>query len=89
MEQYDFSICKFIDEEMWFFTYYDFCDNRHNIKQLFETLDKNQKLFYKYYVYSNIHMNETYKNAIWDYLNQFEEYYEINLLNLKRFYKAK
>lgn len=89
MEQYDFSICKFIDEEMWFFTYYDFCDNRHNIKQLFETLDKNQKLFYKWYIFANIHMNETYKNAIWDYLNQFEEYYEINLLNLKRFYKAK
>ena len=46
-------------------------------------------LFYKWYIFANIHMNETYKNAIWDYLNQFEEYYEINLLNLKRFYKAK
>ena len=89
MEQYDFSICKFIDEKMWFFTYYDFCDNRHDIKQLFETLNNDQKLFYKWYIFANIHMNETYKNAIWDYLNQFEEYYEINLLNLKRFYKAK
>ena len=89
MKQYDFSICEFIDEEMWFFTYYDFCDNRKQIKREFDKLTLQQKKFYKYYVYANIHMNETYKNAIWDYLNQFEEYYEINLLNLKRFYKAK
>lgn len=39
----DFSICEFIEENMWFFTYYDFCDNRKYIKRLFDGLNKQQK----------------------------------------------
>ena len=46
MKQYDFSICEFIDEKMWFFTYYDFCDNRKQIKREFDKLTRQQKKFY-------------------------------------------
>lgn len=87
-ETVDFSICEFIKDKMWFFTYYDFCDNRQSIRENFQEMSKNEKLFYKWYVYANIHMNETFKNAIWDYLN-FVDSYGIELLKLMRFYKAK
>lgn len=84
----DFSICEFIEERMWFFTYYDFCDHKEQIKTLFDFLSLNQKKFYKWYVYANIHMNESFKNKIWDYLNGYDEYGE-NLMRAKQIYKAK
>lgn len=87
-ENIDFSICDFIEENMWFFTYYDFCDNRKCIKHLFDGLNKQQKIFYKWYVYANIHMNETYKNAIWDYLVGYDEN-GFELLRMRRLYKAR
>ena len=83
----DFSVCDFIDENMWFFTYYDFCDNRKQIKELFGTLTRQQKRFYQWYVYANIHMNETFKNRIWDYLNDYDRGEE--LMKAKRFYREK
>lgn len=89
MEQTDFSECEFISSEMWYYTYYDFCDQCHEIKDLFNQLSKLGRRFYRWYVYANIHMNETFKNAIWDYLNfNDSEYYE-HLLSLKKNYKAK
>lgn len=87
METVDFSECAFIQEVMRYFTYYDFCDNRKIIKKHFEKLSANGKIFYKYYVYANIHMDITYKNAIWDYLNDYDNGSE--LLRLKKFYRAK
>ena len=36
----DFSICRFIKEEMWYFTYDDFCNNRKALKRMFEKMDK-------------------------------------------------
>lgn len=87
MNDIDFSECEFIYENMRFYTYYDFCGNRKVIKELYNKLEKNAKRFYRWYVYANIHMNETYKNAIWDYLNGYDD--GTNLLNIKRFYKAR
>lgn len=84
----DFSICEFIEENMWFFTYYDFCDNRIQIKQLFDKLTRQQKCFYKWYIYANIHMNEIFKNKIWDYLNEYDKYGN-ELMRAKRFYRVK
>lgn len=83
----DFSVCEFIHENLNFYTYYDFCDNRKAIKRLFKELNKNAKLFYMWYVYANIHMNETFKNAIWDYLNGYDD--GSHLLELKKIYRAK
>ncbi len=68
----DFSVCEFINENMWFFTYNDFCENRFAIKKLYNELDRNGKRFYMWYVYSNVRINEALKNAIWDYLNEYD-----------------
>ena len=89
MIQTDFSECEFIDNEMWYYTYYDFCDQSKAIKKLYQCLSKQGKKFYSWYVYANIHMNETFKNAIWDFLNFDDEIYRIHLFELKRIYKAK
>lgn len=89
MENVDYSVCPFIKEYMWFFTYYDFCDNCLVLKFYYDFLHDNAKLFYKWYVYANVHMNETFKNAIWDYLNNDDEEYYIKLINLKKQYRAK
>lgn len=84
----DFSVCEFINENMWFFTYNDFCKNRFAIKKLFNELDRNGKIFYMYYVYANVRINEQLKNAIWDYLNEFDEK-GFELLRLWRINKYK
>ena len=83
----DFSDCEFINQYMKYYTFYDFCDDREMIKFLFQGLDHNVKRFYLWYVYANIHMNETYKNAIWDYLNDNID--DEELLRMKILYKAK
>ena len=83
----DFSECEFIDSKMKIYTYYDFCDNRKVIKMSFNKLSRNAQKFYMWYVYSNTHINLTYKNAIWDYLNDFES--DERILELKKNYSAK
>lgn len=88
MNDVDFSDCQFINENMRFMTYFDFCNNKKNLKEMFNNLDEKGKIFYKWYVYANIHMNETFKDRIWSYLNDYDEF-GIELLNAKRFYKAK
>ena len=70
----DFSKCEFINEIMSFYTYYDFCDDCKRIKKLYQALDRNAKLFYKWYLYSNTHTNLYQKNCMWDYLNDFLTY---------------
>lgn len=87
-EDIDFSFCDFIEEYMWFFTYYDFCDNRYYLKRMFKTFSTNERIFYRYYVYSNIHMDIQYKNAIWDYLNDYDPHGG-ELLRLKKLYRSK
>lgn len=83
----DFSDCEFINEEMKFYTFYDFCDNRYALKYLFKKLNRNAQRFYMWYVYANVHMETYFKNAIWDYLNGFCE--EERILNLKKQYHSK
>ena len=82
----DFSECEFIESEMKFYTYNDFCKNRKAICRLFLSLSKNGRVFYKYYVYANTHMKLNFKNRIWDYLNGYCN--EEELLKLEALYKA-
>lgn len=84
----DFSECKFINESMRFYTYNDFCKNRKSLKMLYKVLTQDGKIFYKWYVYANIHMNETFKNAIWDYLNGIDKDGS-ELMRLERLYHAR
>lgn len=86
-EEVDLSICEFIEDTMWFFSYYDFCDNRRAIKYHYDNLSKQERKLYKWYVYANIHMGEMFKNRIWDYLNGYDNGEE--LLSAKKFYREK
>lgn len=83
----DFSECSFIEERMKYYTYYDFCDNCNYIRKLFDKLSINGKTFYKYYVYANTHMKDYFKNAIWDFLNGFDDE-KYKLMELKKQYRA-
>lgn len=89
MKDIDFSICSFIKEELSFLTYFDFCKNAKILKAYYEALDKNGKIFYKWYVYANIHMEECYKNYIWEYLNNDEPEVYVNLIANLNKYKVK
>lgn len=69
MKDVDFSSCPFIKNELCFLTYTDFCRNAKIIKLFYEAMEDNAKIFYKWYLYANIHMTEYYKDLIWEYLN--------------------
>ena len=88
-QKVDFTICEFIEREMWVITYDDFCDRRKGLKRIYESFEDDKKIFYKWYIYSNVHMDEDYKNTIWDYLNFDDIEYECELMRKKRFYKPK
>ena len=87
MNNIDFSECEFIDDNLKFYTYYDFFENRKAIKKLYNKLSRNGKLFYMWYVYSNVHMDERYKNATWDYLNDYES--DEKMIEILKKYKVK
>ena len=82
-EPFDFSECRFIKETLRFYTYKDFCANRFTIKRMYKTLSQDGKLFYKWYVYANVHMDELKKNYIWDYLNDYDDGSEL-MRHIKR-----
>lgn len=88
MKDVDFSVCPFIKDELCFLTYNDFCRNAKILKLFYEAMEDDAKIFYKWYVYSNIHMDEYFKNLIWEYLNGGEEQY-IELIDNIRKYRVK
>ena len=87
MQDIDFTQCEFIKENMNYLTYFDFCNSCYSIKAMYNQLNKYEKRFYKWYVYSNIHMEKKKKNAIWNFLNSNETEYYIELIDKKRKYK--
>lgn len=87
MTDIDFATCDFIDKNMNYINYFDFCSNCYSIKAMYNQLTNLGKRFYKWYVYSNIHMEESYKNAIWNFLNSDEVEYYMELIDKKQKYK--
>ena len=83
MDNTDFSACAYIKDQMQYYTFDDFIENCTRLKTLYLELKPNAKIFYKWYVYANIHMNENYKNAIWTFLNSEDLNCYIYLLQLK------
>lgn len=83
MTDFDFQICEFIEVEMSYITFDDFLNKCKDIKELYNSLNKYQKRFYKWYVYANIHMKDQHKNAIWEYLNLDDINCYIELLKYK------
>ena len=89
MTDSDFSVCPFIKNELCFLTYYDFCHNAKILKAFYQAMEEDAKIFYKWYVYANIHMEESYKNLIWEYLNNDDPQLYADLLYALTRYKAK
>lgn len=75
LREKDYKECRFIDEEMRFYTFEEFVINANAIKRLYSVL--NCKLFYKWYVYSHI-MGMRRKDKIWEFLNGDIELEELN-----------
>lgn len=69
MKDSDFIECKFIKEELRFLTLEDFYEERFAIKKGYNDLKNNGKIFFKWFLYSNTHINLYQKNCIWDFLN--------------------
>ena len=89
MKDVDFSACPFIKEQLCFITYNDFCHNAKIIKLIYEGLEDNAKIFYKWYVYANIHMSEFFKDRIWEYLNDDDPIYYMMLIEELKKYKVR
>lgn len=89
MKDIDFTSCPFIDEVLCFLTYFDFCKNAKVLKAYYDALEQDAKRFYKWYVYANIHMDENYKNKIWEYLNNDDPIYYIILIEGLNKYKVR
>jgi len=89
MTQPDFEFCRFIDKELCFVTIPDFYRNRKILKFFYNNLDNDAKLFYKWYVYANVFIDESSKNIIWEYLNNAEIEHELRLYDLYKKYNNK
>ena len=89
MKDVDFSVCPFIKNELCFLTYFDFCKNAKILKLFYEAMEEDAKIFYKWYVYANIHMTEYFKDLIWEYLNNNEEECYINLIEGANKYRVR
>lgn len=65
----DFTQCRLIEERMRYADIFDFVKASGVIKERFNRLSNEGKMFYKYFVYAHKGTNEAEQNAIWDYLN--------------------
>ena len=84
MTDYDFKEVEFINKNMRYITYNDFVKNHDKIKKRFKEMTRYGRLFFKWYVYANIHTNEYLKNIIWEYLNSDEPQAYVNLISRKQ-----
>ena len=89
MKDVDFTCCPFIKERLCFLTYVDFCENATIIKINFLELSTEAKIFYKWYVYANIHMDEYHKNLIWEFLNHDDMEAYSNLIKSIKNYRVR
>lgn len=89
MTDSDFTSCPFIKEQLCFLTYIDFCQNATVIKIHFTKLSKDAKIFFKWYIYANIHMDEYHKNLIWNFLNEDDPESYCNLIDSIKTYRVK
>lgn len=89
MKDIDFTECSFIKKELCFLDYTEFCKNAFAIKKMYKELTKNGKIFFKWYVYANIHMTEYFKNNIWEFLNNEDPKIYVYLISNQNKYKFK
>lgn len=59
-----------VKDNMIFYNFKDFYDNAIQIKREYDKLSVNDKIVYKYYVYSNRLLREYIADKVWEYLNE-------------------
>lgn len=89
MNEYDMRSCRYIKENLRFVFYREFYRDRYLIRRLYNQLDKDAKIFYKWFIYANIHTTIGEKNAIWEFLNDIGEQYDIRVKDLMKKYETK
>ena len=67
MTEEEYKECRYIDNDLKFCTYRDFKKDAFYLRALYDKLP--HKIFYKWYVYANIHLTIKQKNIAWAFLN--------------------
>ena len=67
MTEDEYKECRYIDNNLKFYTYREFKRNAFYLRILYDKLP--HKIFYKWYVYANIHLTMKQKNIAWAFLN--------------------
>ena len=67
MTEEEYKECRYIDNNLKFYTYRDFKRNAFFLRKLYDKLP--HKIFYMWYVYANIHLTMKQKNIAWAFLN--------------------
>lgn len=83
----DISNWEFLDKDLKYYTFDEFCSKNRLIKYKFEQLTDTQKAIYHLYIYANQHMTQTYKDRIMEYL--MEDCDEEELYKILQFYKPR
>lgn len=76
MSEEEYKECAWIDNNMKFYTYKQFKGSAFYLKRLYQRLP--HKLFYKWYVYANIHLSISQKNIVWSFLNGDVSFIELD-----------
>lgn len=72
MSEKEYKECRYIDDQMKFYNFSDFKEDAYCLRTLYDRL-KN-KLFYKWYIYANVHLSLKQKDIIWSFLNHDIDY---------------
>lgn len=67
MTEEEYKECRYIDNNLKFYTYRDFKRDAFYLRILYDKLP--HKIFYKWYIYSNIHLTPKQKDIAWSFLN--------------------
>lgn len=67
MTEEEYKECRYIDNNLKFYTYRDFKRDAFYLRKLYDKLP--HKIFYKWYIYSNIHLTPKQKDIAWSFLN--------------------
>ena len=79
MTEEEYKECRYIDNNLKFYTYRDFKRDAFYLRALYDKLE--HKLFYKWYVYANIHLTPKQKDIAWSFLNRDVGYAELDNFN--------
>lgn len=77
----------FFDERLLYYGLDEFYKKRLIIKTTLMSLPRNEQFLYRMYVYSRAFISDTWKNNIWDYLQ--DDITEVELLNMYMDYQNK